>query len=135
MNSILTPFPELLNYSIFAPLLLRIAAAIILAYLAYYHYQHRNNAAARRFPIVGDGIWIAWLAIAVEAATASALFFGYYTQYAAIFGAAVALKNIVWGSKYSHFFILPKSTAFLLLVITLSLLMTGAGIFAFDLPL
>lgn len=122
-------------YQIIGPTLLRVAAAIIFAYLAYQHYKNRDNRAARQFPIVGDNIWIVWVAVGVEAAVAAGLLLGYYTQYAAILGAAVALKNLVWGGLYPRFFLLSRSTAFLLLVISLSLLLTGAGAFAFDLPL
>ena len=135
MNSILTPFPELLTYGFLAPTLLRVAAASVFAYLAYQHYKNRDDKAARRFPVLGDDLWVIWLAILIEAGIAAALFVGYYTQYAGILGAALAFKHIIWGGSYPRFFILPRSTALLLLVITLSLLATGAGAFAFDLPL
>jgi uncharacterized membrane protein YphA (DoxX/SURF4 family) len=135
MNSILTPFPQLLTYGIFAPTLLRIAVAILFAWLAYKHYQRREQIGNTNFPIFGKGVWIAWLAVIVEAATAAALFFGYYTQYAAIVGILMSLKNAVWAGKYPSFFMLSRSSALLVLVICLSLLVTGAGIFAFDLPL
>ena len=131
----LTPFPGLLVFSFFAPTLIRVGAACLFAYLAYSHYTHREEIGKMHFPVVGRGEWIAWLAVIVEAGTALALFLGYYTQYAAIVGALMALKQIVWGRKYPHFFIISRSTSFLLLVITLSLLLTGAGAFAFDLPL
>jgi uncharacterized membrane protein YphA (DoxX/SURF4 family) len=114
---------------------LRIAVAILFAWLAYKHYQRREQIGNTNFPIFGKGVWIAWLAVIVEAATAAALFFGYYTQYAAIVGILMSLKNAVWAGKYPSFFMLSRSSALLVLVICLSLLVTGAGIFAFDLPL
>jgi uncharacterized membrane protein YphA (DoxX/SURF4 family) len=80
-------------------------------------------------------MWIIWLAVIVEAAVAAGLFFGYYTQIAALVGALTALKQIVWRGKYPSFFWLTRSAAFLLLIICLSLLLTGAGAFAFDIPL
>lgn len=135
MNTVLTPFPELLTFGILAPTLLRVTAAMMLIYIAYHHYKNRNDKAARRFPLLGDAMWIVWTALAIEITTAAALFFGYYTQYAALVGAALALKHLVWNGSYPRFFLLPRSTAILLLVITLSLLVTGAGAFAFDLPL
>ena len=135
MYNILNPIPELLTYGIFAPTLLRFAAAVIFAHLAYNHYKNREQIAEIRFPLVGQGVWLVWFVVAVEAALALALFFGYYTQVAAIVGALATLKNIVWGGKYPSFFILSRSSAFLLLVIMLSLLVSGAGAFAFDLPL
>lgn len=131
----LNPFPQLLVYGFFAPTLLRVAAALIFAYLAYKHYQNRDEIGSTHFPVVGQGMWLAWFSIIVEVALAAAIFFGYYTQYAAIVGALGALKHIVWGGKYPGFFMLSRSAAFLLLVIMLSLLVSGAGAFAFDLPL
>ncbi len=131
----LNPLPELLVFQLLAPTMLRVAAAIVFAYLAYRHFEHREDIAATRFPIIGRGAWIVWLAIVVELATAAALFFGYATQIAAIVGALGALKHIVWRGKFPNFFWLTRSAAFLLLVICLSLLLTGAGAFAFDLPL
>ncbi len=132
---LLNPFPQLLTYSFSAPTLLRVMGACMFAYLAYTHYQRRGSVGMRRFPVLGDAPWVIWVAVGIETATALGLFFGYYTQYAAIAGAIVALKNIVWRGAYPGFFILPRSTALLLLAITLSLLLTGAGAFAFDIPL
>lgn len=132
---LLTPFPQFLMFSFFAPTLLRVAAACIFAYLAYRHYQNRQEIAHITFPIVGHGAWIAWFAILVEAGVAIALFFGWYTQIAAILGAIAALKHIVFVGKYQGFFWLTRSAAFLLFVVCFSLLLTGAGALAFDLPL
>jgi uncharacterized membrane protein YphA (DoxX/SURF4 family) len=123
----LNPFPHLLVYSAAAPDLLRIAAGIIFAYLAYRHYQRRGEIAQTNFPIVGRGVWIAWVAVLVELAVALALLFGFDTQYAAIVGAIGALKHMIWRGKYPAIFWLTRSAAFLLMAICLSLLLTGAG--------
>lgn len=131
----LNPFPELLVYQILAPTLLRAVAAVVFAYLAYRHFDRREAIAKTRFPVVGKGMWIVWLAVIVEVATAGALFFGYYTQYAALVGVVMALKQIMWRGSYPNFFWLTRSAALLLLVVCFSLLLTGAGAFAFDLPL
>jgi uncharacterized membrane protein YphA (DoxX/SURF4 family) len=131
----LNVFPELLVYQLLAPTLLRMAVVLVFAYLAYRHFEHREDISKTRFPVVGQGMWIVWLTIIIEVATAAALFFGYYTQVAAILGAIGAIKHIVWRGKFPNFFWLTRSAAFLLLVICLSLLLTGAGAFAFDLPL
>lgn len=131
----LTPFPQLLMFEFFAPTILRIAAALIFIYLAYVHFGNRGALSRMRYPIVGSGAWIVWVSIILEVAIAAMLFFGYYTQYAAIAGAIFALKMLIWKGKYPTFFVLPRSTAILLLVILFTLLVTGAGAFAFDLPL
>jgi hypothetical protein len=136
---ILNPFPQLLTFGygsyFFAPFILRVAVAVVLGYLAYKHFKNREKLADMRFPIVGSGMWIVWLAFVVEGLTALGLFVGSHTQYAAILGGLIALKQLVWGRKYPHFFMLSTGTAALVLVICLSLLLTGAGALAFDLPL
>lgn len=131
----LTLFPGLLVYSFFAPTLVRVAGAIIFLYLAYYHFQNKDELAQTRFPMVGAGMWIPWLSVLVELVVGAGLFFGYYTQVSAMVGAIVALKYFVWSGKYPHFFALSRATTFLLFVICISLLLTGAGALAFDLPL
>jgi len=131
----LNPFPSLLTYSFFAPTLLRVAAALVFAYIAYRHYQNRDAISRVHFPVVGHGMWIPWAAVIVEVITALGLFFGYHTQYMAILGAIIALKHIIWRGHYPAFFWLTRSAAFLLLVICLSLLISGAGALAQDLPL
>jgi uncharacterized membrane protein YphA (DoxX/SURF4 family) len=131
---ILNPFPTLLIFSFFAPTLLRIAAAAVFAYVAYAHYQKRRSLAQTRFPIM-RGAWVVHLSIVAEVLVALALFAGYYTQIAAVVGLLIALKQLVWRNKYPNFFILPRTTSFLLLIICFTLLMSGAGALAFDLPL
>lgn len=135
----LNTFPQLLAYGFgsyfFAPTILRIAAAIIFVHLAYAHYGNKEAISKTRFPILGEGAWIPWLAIAVESAVALILFFGYHTQIGAILGALIALKAALWSGTYPKYFILSRSAAFLLFVICLCLLITGAGGLAFDLPL
>lgn len=128
-------FPQFLMFGFFAPTLLRFAAALVFAYLAYRHFKGREEAARVSFPLVGSGAWIVWVAILSEVAVATALFTGYYTQIAALVGMGIALKHIVWRGKYPGFFWITRSAAFLLFVICLSLLASGAGALAFDLPL
>lgn len=128
-------FPQFLTYSFFAPTILRVAAAIVFAYVAYRHFKNKDAIAHVRFPVVGSGAWIPWVAVIVEGAMALALFFGYYTQIAAIAGAVLGLKYFVWRGKYPEYFVLSRSTCTLLIAICLSLLTTGAGALAFDLPL
>jgi uncharacterized membrane protein YphA (DoxX/SURF4 family) len=131
----LNPFPQLLTYTFFAPTLLRVAAALVLFYLVYSHYTHRGQIAKVRFPLVGGGAWVVWLSLIIETAAGLALFFGYGTQWAAIVGALFGLKYTIWAGKYPTYFVLSRIAALLLLVICLSLLITGAGAMGFDVPL
>lgn len=131
----LTPFPDLLTFGFFAPTLLRFAAAFVFMYVAYMQLKHKDSLSHITMPLVGKSMWIVWVAIAVESITAAGLFFGYYAQCAAILGIAVAVKQIYWRNTYPTFFILPRTTSALLVVMLVSLLLTGAGALAFDLPL
>jgi uncharacterized membrane protein YphA (DoxX/SURF4 family) len=131
----LNVFPTLLNYTVFAPTLLRVAAALVLFYMAYNHFNNKEHIARTRFPIVGEGAWIPWTALIVELLVALGLFFGAWTQVAALLGALIGFKYALWAGKYPSYFILSRTASLLLLVICLSLMLTGAGQMAFDIPL
>lgn len=87
------------------------------------------------FFVIGHGAWIPVFAALLEFAIATALVAGIYTQLAALFGALVALKSFIWKRRFSEMFPLSQPTSALLFVICISLVFTGAGAFAFDLPL
>jgi uncharacterized membrane protein YphA (DoxX/SURF4 family) len=132
----LNPFPQLLSLSFFAPTLLRITVACVFFYIAYVHAQRREEIGKTHFVIVGAmGTWVAWVMAVLEAAVGVGLFFGYWTQIAALVGLLLCLKGFVWTKKYPRVFFLCRIEYILLFVICLSLLITGAGAFAFDLPL
>jgi len=131
----LSDFPQLLAYGFFAPTVLRVAAAAVFFYLAYYHFTHKEQIAHTSFPVVGEGVWIAWFAVVVEFAVAMALLLGWHTQVAAVFGVVMSFKQLFWHGKYPGFFALSRSASFLLLVVCASLLVSGAGALAQDLPL
>ena len=88
-----------------------------------------------KYIIIGAGMWIPVLTALVELIVGGALIAGAYTQLAAIAGAMLALKYFIWKRRYPHFFPLSRSASALLFVICLSLIVTGAGAFAMDLPL
>ncbi len=131
----LNTFPDLLSLGFFAPTLLRIAVALAFLFGAYMQYQRVDELSNIRFPIVGAGGWIIWLSIVAHAAIGLMLLFGYYTQIAAILGALGSIKGLVYAKKYPRVFALCRIDYFFVLVICLSLLLSGAGAFAFDLPL
>lgn len=128
----LNPFPDLLALGFVAPTLLRLAVAVALFYLAYKQYARRQEIAALR-PSVGASL--TWGAIVFNTLAGLMLVVGYYTQVAAllvVLGEAYGL----WANKrYPSVVILPNSAVILLIVIALSLLLSGAGAFAQDLPL
>ena len=113
----LNPFPDLLMYSFFAPTVLRVAVAVFLFYTAYAMFQQKANRAHR----VGHIIFGLMLLL------------GLYTQIAALIGALGALAGIIFVHKIPHG--MPRSMLVVLLAVCISLLMTGAGAMAFDIPL
>ncbi len=132
----LNPFPQLLDYGIFAPTLLRLAAALVLFYAAYALVQERRQICSLRLPIVGRCYpWMVWVSAGVAAFIGAALFVGWETQWAAILGMVVAVKHSLAIKQYAPIRPLPQSTYLLLFVICFSLLLTGAGTFAFDVRL
>jgi hypothetical protein len=110
-------FREILFLAPMAAFILRIVAGGAFGLLAYRHVFTPQNS----FRIIGI----------VEGIIAVLLIAGAYTQPAALVG-AIVLAITVSTSAYRA---LPRSTLALLIVMCLSLVITGAGPFAFDLPL
>jgi len=113
----LSLFPELLFLAPLSALVIRVAAALAFGYAATAHVR-TQNLSMRAIGII-------------EGVCAALLFFGGYTQAAAIIG-IVLLLIYIFAPAYRT---LPLTTNLLLVVLCLSLLVTGAGPFAFDLPL
>ena len=113
----LSVFPEILFLSPLAALFIRIAAASVFGYAAWKHLPQTT--------IIARGLAI------VEIVFALLLFAGLYTQPAALLGIVLSFINMYIPSLR----VVPTSTMLLLFVLCASLLLTGAGAFAFDLPL
>ncbi len=110
-------FPELLFLSPVAATLIRVALAIVFVYAGWQHLS-KGAAHERAFGVLG-------IVIAV------ALFIGAWTQLAALAATAALAASLFM----PNIRIFPRSTVMLALVMALSLLVTGPGAFAFDLPL
>ena len=122
-------------FGFFAPTLVRVAAAALFIYAGYIHWQKREAIGRMTFPVIGRGEWVAWGSVIFHVAVGGALLFGYYTQVAALFGTIGSLKGLVFAKYYREVFVYSRATYILLAAICLSLLLSGAGAFAFDLPL
>ena len=129
-------FPELLNYQYFAITLIRVAAALAFLYMAYrYAFERGEIERARFWPVVHIPAWLTLFGSFVVFVVAVLLFIGLYTQAAAIVGMVLSLKDVVFANKYPRIMPLSAGAGVLLFVMCLSLLLSGAGAFAFDLPL
>lgn len=130
----LATFPGLL-VPFLAPTLLRVGAALVFAAVAYMQWRRRQEISQIDLPVIGRGSWWVWLSIAVHLAVALMLMFGYYTQIAALLGALLSIKQAFWSHRYPHIFPLGRAAGFLMLLISLSLVLSGPGAFGQDLPL
>ncbi len=113
----LSLFPQLLFLSPFAPFLIRLALAVLVALAAWQHLS-RPDHLSRALSVF-------------EIALATALLAGAWTQAAAIAG----FLFIGLGFFFPRIRAYSISTTALSLVMLATLVVTGAGIFAFDLPL
>ena len=131
----LSVFPQILFLAPLSATLLRLAVALTFAYIAWMQLKRGDELARIRFPIVGGGMWIVWFSVVTEGAIALALLLGIFSQAAALLGLVAALKYVFW-KKYAPAAVpITRGVGLLLAVICLSLIFTGAGAFAFDLPL
>lgn len=108
-------FPEILFLTTFSAFLIRLTLAVILAFEAW---RHMKNG--------GGGTYLAVL----QTALAGTLAFGAWTQASALATFALITVLLVRRQRF-----LPLSTLLVALVLCASLVVTGAGAFAFDLPL
>ena len=132
----LNPFPNLLMFGFFAPTLLRVAAAFVVFYVAYSLMTNRERLSEMTFPIIGHyRPWMATVSSVACGIIGFSLLLGYLTQWGALLGGVMALKQAVMPKRYAAYMPLSRGTSLLLLVICLSLLISGAGAMAQDLPL
>ena len=113
----LSLFPQLLFLAPFAVFFIRIAAGFSLGYMAWKHWTVLENR-------------VRVLSI-IEGILGLLLLVGAYTQAVALIGFLILLASI-FIKKYH---VLPRSTLLLLALLSFSLILMGAGPFAFDLPL
>lgn len=111
-------FPSLLFLGpYFTPFLLRVGVALLFLHEAHTLQKGDTHSKVR-------AAWALVLALCLGA--------GFITQLAAIAGIVYAVVAVVTKAPHSH--LKTKTTALLAVVILLSLIISGAGAFAFDLP-
>ncbi len=114
----LSVFPQLLTYSLVAPLILRLAVGILRLLAGFARHRKKHK----------------WLAVFYFL---SSLFIivGLYTQIAVIVAVLLVKFDYYMEKKAGTLSPEKKALTILMVVILLSLLLTGPGLFAFDLPL
>jgi uncharacterized membrane protein YphA (DoxX/SURF4 family) len=118
----LSTFPDLLSYQMFAPLLIRLTLGIILIHWTYKTLRSHPDTNKKMVAIV-------------EGVAGLLLVIGLWTQVAALV-IAVDLVIRLFG-KYQTKSLLTDGVNyyFILFILALTLLFTGAGFVAIDLPL
>ena len=131
----LSIFPELLVYTLAAPLLLRLAAGTLFLTWAVGCFgagKHALRARLEEWNIPGiQGVFILGL---LEVAVGALLLLGLYTQVAALVATILAIK-FAFLSRKEPFGSASMVVYILVAIISFSLALTGPGFFAFDLPL
>ena len=117
----LSLFPSLLTYEQLAPFLLRLTLGVVLIHWSYGRLKNKNTA-VRSFAVL-------------EGIVGILLVLGLYTQLAALIAALVFFVQLIKKAKTKSLFTDGVNYYFILLMISLSLLLLGAGAFSFDLPL
>jgi len=133
----LNPFPELLAFSQLGPFILRLVLGIIILDLGILKFKGEKSRWLASFEALGIRPADLMLAIYafIQAVAGILLVVGLYTQWAAL--VMIIFLGLELGVEWRAREILKRDLSFylLLFVIALSLLVTGAGAFAFDIPL
>ena len=133
----LNPFPDLLTFSLLAPFFLRVMLGIFYLRFGYLKLTKDKEAKIRFFEDIRlkPGIAFVWVFGLLEALGGILLIAGLFTQIVSLVLGMVMLGAII--VKLRNKDALPNDPEFyiLLFVATCSLLFSGAGAFAFDLPL
>lgn len=118
----LSLFPALYSYGQVAPFLLRLTLGAVLIYWAYGRMKSKKSPA-----LISLGV--------LEGIVSILLVIGLYTQLAALVAAVVSFVQLIRKAQTKSLFTDGVNYYFILLVISLSVMLLGAGIFSIDLPL
>ena len=132
----LNPFPDLLVLSLLAPFILRIAVGIIFLNSGYARAKkdYVNIAEVSAKPIWSpSNILIMWFGI-LEILIGLSLLFGFLTQIGALLGIFIS-GFILSGRGRVSYATQPQVFYVVILSVCLSLMLSGAGALALDLPL
>lgn len=131
------PFPELLIFSLLAPTLLRLTLGVFIVLLGYSKLKEDSKGVTSFFESLGfkpAKYYVQALAIA-EIAMGVALFVGFLTQIAALIVAIITFVSFIVTVRHPETGLRKASEYALFFVISVSLVLTGAGLIAIDLPL
>lgn len=134
----LNPLPDLLYLAVLGPFILRVAVGIWFLSRGYTNLlreKREEMASTLRVEWGPLGTFAIWYLGMVQVVVGLSLVLGYLTQVGAILGLLTVIQMYVLKRKYP--IIAPHDKALYLVIaaVCFSLLITGAGGLAFDLPL
>lgn len=129
-------FPELFSFSLIAPLILRVALGLIFINLGFLKLSKEKSGWIDSLHLLGlrpAGFFTVLLGL-IEIFGGLLLLAGAYTQAAALILSILSISEML--VEYEEESILKRDFVFYLLLsaICLSLLLTGAGLYAIDIP-
>ncbi len=130
-------FPELFSFSLIAPVILRVVLGFIFLNLGFLKLGKEKDGWNGSLNVLGikpAGFFVGLLGI-VEILGGLFLIAGAYTQLVALILAVISLSELL--VEYKEESILKRDLVFYLLLATIcvSLLLTGAGLWAVDFPI
>lgn len=135
----LNPFPILLSFALLAPFILRVIAGLYFVRVGMDHLRiNRHTAteiAVAESYNAKPGAYLVWGIATIEVIGGLMLLVGFLTQIAALVLSILILIGIMTRNKNIELFRHSNGFYFLILAICFSLLFSGAGFLAFDLPL
>ena|SRR3989344_2172587 len=133
----LNPFPDLLTFGFFAPLLLRLALGVVFLDFGLHTLGKGRIQHGALFEALGLKKHTRHITTlgTLEVVVALMLIAGLYTQIAALITLIFSLTAYYLKGKHGAHIEHRRHLFFLTAVIALSLLLTGAGAIAFDVPL
>ena len=116
--------------------LLRVVLGFIFIRFGIIHITKRDSLKhILTFPQRRFGLFFTWFLIFAELLIGILFLLGFLTQIAALLSIILSIKMILLHKRFIHPCIPSTLTYTLMLLISLSLFITGAGYLAFDLPL
>ena len=137
ITSMLNPFPELLDFGILAPTIIRVAIAVFFISFGWNKLTKEREHKATFFESIGlrpAGVYVTLLGI-FQLIAGAFLIVGLFTQVIAIICATISLVSYIIKKRHPEMLFTPASVYSLLFIMALSLVFTGAGLPAIDLPL
>ena len=133
----LSVFPHLLDYRLYGPLILRIAIGLYFLYFGYMKFGAHKDDLWKFFELMGfrpGSYYTAALAV-LEIIVGICLIIGFLTQIAAAICAVIGIVSLVVSLRHPNAKLRMPLEYIFLIIISVSLLLMGAGKGGIDLPL